>query len=65
MLQKQIEQIAKSNGFSTLEELDDVGANISLVLAGLDPQSGQFMEPPDQIKKEIDEPQARADAPEE
>ena len=54
-LQKQIEQIAKSNGFSTLDEFDDVGANISLVLAGLDPQSGQFTEPPDQIRKEIDE----------
>jgi len=54
-LQKQIEQIAKSNGFSTLDEFDDVAANISLVLAGLDPQSGQFTEPPDQIKKDIDE----------
>jgi hypothetical protein len=54
-LQKQIEQIAKSSGFSTLDEFDDVAANISLVLAGLDPQSGQFTEPPDQIKKDIDE----------
>jgi len=54
-LQKQVEQIAKSNGFSTLDEFDDVAANISLVLAGLDPQSGQFTEPPEQIKKEIDE----------
>jgi hypothetical protein len=54
-LQKQIEQIAKSNGFSTLDEFDDVAANISLVLAGLDPQSGQFTEPPDQIKKDMDE----------
>jgi len=54
-VQKQIEQIAKSNGFSTLDEFDDVAANISLVLAGLDPQSGQFTEPPDQIKKDIDE----------
>ncbi len=54
-LQKQVEQIAKSNGFSTLDEFDDVAANISLVLAGLDPQSGQFTEPPDQIKKDMDE----------
>ena len=53
-LQKQVEQIAKSNGFSTLDEFDDVAANISLVLGGLDPQ-GQFTEPPDQIKKDIDE----------
>src|SRR5215510_5992587 len=54
-LQKQVEQIAKSNGFSTLDEFDDVAANISLVLAGLDPESGKFTEPPEQIKKEIDE----------
>jgi len=54
-LQKQIEQIAKSNGFSTLDEFDDVAANISLVLAGLDPQSGQFTEPPDQLRKDIEE----------
>jgi hypothetical protein len=54
-LQGQLEQIAKSNGFSTLDEFDDVSANISLVLAGLDPQTGQFTEPPDQIKQDIDE----------
>src|SRR5262247_4287122 len=54
-LQKQIEGIAKSNGFSTLDEFDDVAANISLVLAGLDPQSGQFTEPPDQLRKDIEE----------
>jgi hypothetical protein len=54
-LQKQIEQIAKGNGFATLDEFDNVAVNISLVLAGLDPQSGQFTEPPEQIKKEIDE----------
>ena len=58
-LQKQIEQIAKSNGFSTLDEFDDVAANISLVLGGLDPQSGQFTEPPDLIKKDIDELKAQ------
>jgi hypothetical protein len=54
-LQGEVEKIAKSNGFSTLDEFDDVAANISLVLAGLDPQSGQFTEPPEQIKKDIDE----------
>src|SRR5262245_52459218 len=54
-LQRQLEQVAKSNGFSTLEELDNVGANISLVLSGLDPQSGQFTEPPELIKKDMDE----------
>ena len=53
-LQKQVEQIAKSSGFSTIEELGNVTANVSLVLAGLDAQTGQFTEPPDLIRKEID-----------
>jgi len=54
-LKGQLDQIAKSNGFSSFEELDDVAANVSIVLAGLDPQTGQFTEPPEQIKKDMDE----------
>ena len=54
-LQSQTEQIAKSNGFASLEELDDVATNIALVLDGIDPQTGQFLEPSEQIKKAMDE----------
>ena len=54
-LQSQLEQIAKSNGFSSLDELDVVALNIALVLDGLDPQTGQFMERSEQIKKDMDE----------
>jgi hypothetical protein len=54
-LQSELEKIAKNNGFSTLDELGDVGANISIVLAGLDPKTGKFTEPPDLIKKDIEE----------
>ena len=53
--QRQLEQITKGNGFSTVDEYDDVAGNISLVLAGLDPQTGQFTEPPELIKRDIDE----------
>jgi hypothetical protein len=53
-LQKQVEQIAKSNGFASVEELGDVSANISIVLAGLDPKTGEFTEPPELIRKEIE-----------
>src|SRR5262245_40405222 len=62
-LQGQLDQIAKKNGFSSAEELDDVAANISLVLSGLDPQSGQFTEPPEQIKKDIEEIKQDAQMP--
>src|SRR5262249_33686449 len=54
-LEGQLQQIAKSNGFSGVDELAEVGANISIVLAGLDPKTGQFTEPPEQIKKEMEE----------
>jgi hypothetical protein len=54
-LQKQIEQIAKSNGFTSLDELADVGDNISIVLAGLDPKTGKFTEPPDLIKQSMED----------
>src|SRR5262245_26290825 len=54
-LQSQVEKIAKSNGFESLDELGDVGANISMVLCGLDPQTGQFTELPDLIKKDMEE----------
>jgi hypothetical protein len=54
-LQKQVEQIAKSNGFASLEELGDVSSNISIVLAGLDPKTGQFTEPPELIKREMEQ----------
>jgi hypothetical protein len=62
-LQSQLDQIAKKNGFSSVNDMDDVGANISVVLSGLDPQSGQFSEPPDQIKKDIEEVKKDAQMP--
>jgi hypothetical protein len=54
-LQGQLEKIAKSNGFSSFDELGDVGANISMVLSGLDPKTGQFTELPDLIRKDMEE----------
>src|SRR5262245_36982261 len=38
-LQKEVEQIAKGTGFSNVEELGNITANVSLVLAGLDTQT--------------------------
>ena len=52
-LQAELEGIAKKHGFQTFAELDDVAANISMVMAGLDPQSGEYTDPIDAIKKEI------------
>jgi hypothetical protein len=50
----QAEALAKKNGFASLAEFDDVSANISVIVLGIDPQTKKFTEPPDQIKKEIE-----------
>jgi hypothetical protein len=49
------ESVAKAHGFSSLDELDTVEANILLVIDGLDPQTMAFAQPPVQIKQRIDE----------
>jgi hypothetical protein len=52
-LEAQAAAIVKKAGFASLDEYDLVSYNISLVMQGIDPQTKQFTEPPEQIKKEI------------
>jgi hypothetical protein len=54
-LQGELEGIAKKHGFASFEELDDIAANISMVMAGIDPETGAFTDPVDSIKKEMAE----------
>ena len=54
-IQAELEAIAKKHGFKDFIEYDDVAANISMVMAGIDPQTGQFTDPVAAIKKEIEE----------
>jgi hypothetical protein len=54
-VQAELESVAKKHGFATFSEYDDVAANISMVMAGIDPQSKAFTEPKVAIQKEIDE----------
>ena len=54
-VQAELETIAKKHGFKDFIEYDDVAANISMVMAGIDPQTGNFIDPVTAIKKEIDE----------
>jgi outer membrane murein-binding lipoprotein Lpp len=62
-LQAELEAIAKKHGFTTFAELDDVAANISIVMAGLDPQTGVFTDPIEALKKELDDVKADASIP--
>jgi hypothetical protein len=63
-LQAELEAIAKKHGFSSFAELDDVAANISIVMAGLDPQTGDYTDPLEALKKELDEVKSDASIPE-
>ena len=54
-LQAELEGVATKNGFTNFADLDDTAANISMVMAGLDPQSGEYVDPVEAIKKEMDE----------
>ena len=54
-LQAELESVATRNGFASFAELDDTAANISMVMAGLDPQSGDYIDPLEAIKKEMEE----------
>ncbi len=62
-LQAELDGIAKKHGFASFAELDDVAANISIVMAGLDPQTGDFVDPLEALKKELADVKADASIP--
>lgn len=53
-LQAELDQIAKKGGFKDFLDFEDVRANIMMVLAGIDPESGTYTDPIDLIKKDIE-----------
>ena len=63
VLQAELDSIAKKHGFASFSELDDVAANISIVMAGLDSKSGDFTEPVEALKKELADVTADASIP--
>ena len=52
-LQAQLEGIAKKNGFADFNEYGTVYDNVSMVMAGIDPKTKAFTEPPELLKKQI------------
>lgn len=54
-IQGELEEIAKKHGFTDFANYDDVAANIAMVMAGIDPQTGVYTDPIASIKKEIEE----------
>lgn len=64
-LQAELETIAKKHNFKDFAELDDVSANISIVMAGLDSQTGEFVDPVEALQKELEDVQKDESIPEE
>lgn len=62
-IQAELEAIAKKHGFASFAEFDDVAFNISFVMGGIDPQSGNFTDQISQIKKEIEDVKADKSVP--
>jgi len=54
-LKQQLEEVAKKHGFASFAEFEDVGANITIVLDGLDRASGSYTDPVEKMKKELEE----------
>lgn len=49
----EVEAAAKKHGFASLDELDNVSANVSIIFSGIDPKTKSFSQPPEAIKQEI------------
>ena len=52
-VEAQAAALAKKNGFASFAQYDDVLTNIIMIMSGIDPQTKNFTEPPEQIKNEI------------
>jgi hypothetical protein len=59
----ELEAIAKAHGFSSLDEHDDVEANILMLMDSIDPQSRAFTEPPVTLERRIAEVKADKSIP--
>ena len=63
-VEAQAAAVAKKNGFASLDEYDNASLNISMIMAGIDPQTKKFTEPPEQLKKQIADLKADKSVPE-
>ena len=52
-LQAALEAVAKTQGFKDLAEYDDVAATVSMVMAGIDPDTKQFTQVDEAIRQQI------------
>jgi hypothetical protein len=63
-IQAELDKIAQKHGFASFADFDDVGFNITMVLSGIDKESGKFTDPIVSIKQEIEDVTADKTIPE-
>lgn len=64
-LKGELDSIAKKHGFADFMEMEVVGANISVVLDGLDPKTGGYTDPVEKMKLELENIKSDNSIPEE
>ena len=62
-VQAELEAIAKKHGFASFSEYDDVAANISMVMAGIDPETKQYTPADEAIRQQIKDIEADKSLP--
>jgi len=62
-LEAEVDGIAKKHGFADFNELNEVATTISIVMAGFDSDTGEFTEPREALKKELQEVKADSSIP--
>lgn len=53
-LQKELDDIGRRHGFKDFAEFEEIRANIMMVLAGIDPDNGEYSDPIELIKRDIE-----------
>ena len=52
-LQKELDDIGKKHGFKDFADFEEIRANVMMVLAGIDPDTSEYSDPIELIKKDI------------
>lgn len=51
----ELDDVAAKHGFKDFDELDQVSANVQIVLDGIDPETGEYQDPIIGLKEELEE----------
>jgi len=60
-LQDKLEQAARDSGFASFDEYDRAAVSITLVMAGLDPDTGVYTDPKQDLRADLEEVKTEQD----